>query len=503
MRQLLSRSRTWRHVLTTGLAVAVLVGGCPAPDEMSDGADGSDGVSGVDGSDGSVGAQGAAGAPGAQGPVGAPGLACWDANGDGVADAAEDVNGDGAFDALDCQGAITVGSGLALAGDMVSLDTDFADARYWKLGGNAQSATQVLGTLAEAAIELIVNGTRALRIEPTTGTPNFIAGAASNSAGAAQGAAIGGGGDAAVSTPNFVHDNFGTVAGGVGNVAGLDDADPLLQGNATVGGGSANTASGFAAAVGGGSLNTASGEASTIAGGSENMATSLHTTVSGGVGNHATVTYAVVGGGFANQAAWTAATVGGGTVNQASDAYTTVAGGTLGAATGTGATIGGGYQNTASGSYSTIPGGRYAEASNYGQMAYSANQFAANGDAQMSFIVLSAATTDDTPTVLTPGGVPGAAWTLAPESSVMFDIHIVGRSESGTHGAFQIIGSAELQAGAITLAGVTTTTIDPLAGGVSLTFDNTTQSLQVLVTGFAATPIRWVASVRMVEVRYP
>ncbi len=500
MRRWLFDDGGWIRLLVTGVAAAVLAGGCPAPDEMSDGANGTDGVSGADGSDGSSGAQGA---PGAQGPVGAPGLACWDTNGNGVADAAEDVNGDGEFDALDCQGAIAVGSGLMLAGDVVSLDTEFADARYWKLGGNAQSVTQVLGTLAEAAIELIVNGTRALRIEPTAGTPNLIAGAASNDAGGAQGAAIGGGGDAALSKPNLVHDNFGTVAGGVGNVAGLDDGDPLPQGNATVGGGLANTASGFVAAVGGGSLNTASGEAATVAGGSENMATGLQTTVGGGVGNHATFTYAVVGGGFANQATGTAATIGGGTVNQATDAYTTVAGGTLGAATGTGATIGGGYQNVASGSYSTIPGGRYSEASIYGQMAYSASEFSAPGDAQMSFIMLSAATTDDTPTVLTPGGVPGTAWTLSPESSVMFDIHIVGRTDGGGHGAFQIIGSAELESGLIGLLGVTSNAIDPLAGGVSLTFDNPTQSLQIVVTGAAATPIRWVASVRMVEVRYP
>lgn len=35
---------------------------------------------------------------------GAPGLACWDLNGNGQADAAEDVNGDGVWDAQDCQG---------------------------------------------------------------------------------------------------------------------------------------------------------------------------------------------------------------------------------------------------------------------------------------------------------------------------------------------------------------------------------------------------------------
>jgi len=38
------------------------------------------------------------------GPKGDPGLACWDLNGDGIQDAAEDINADGAWNALDCQG---------------------------------------------------------------------------------------------------------------------------------------------------------------------------------------------------------------------------------------------------------------------------------------------------------------------------------------------------------------------------------------------------------------
>ena len=57
---------------------------------------------------GEPGAQGEQGAPGVPGPAGEPGadgLSCWDLNGDGVADPAEDINGDGDFNALDCQGA--------------------------------------------------------------------------------------------------------------------------------------------------------------------------------------------------------------------------------------------------------------------------------------------------------------------------------------------------------------------------------------------------------------
>jgi formylglycine-generating enzyme required for sulfatase activity len=39
-----------------------------------------------------------------EGPQGIPGLACWDLNGDGIQDAAEDINLDGLWDSADCQG---------------------------------------------------------------------------------------------------------------------------------------------------------------------------------------------------------------------------------------------------------------------------------------------------------------------------------------------------------------------------------------------------------------
>ena len=55
-------------------------------------------LAGCDGDDGAVGAQG----PTGTGTDGDDGLACWDLNGNGVGDPAEDINGDGLFDAADC-----------------------------------------------------------------------------------------------------------------------------------------------------------------------------------------------------------------------------------------------------------------------------------------------------------------------------------------------------------------------------------------------------------------
>ena len=62
------------------------------------GPQGNDGLQGPDGADGYDGADGVDGADGADG------IACWDLNGNGWGDPAEDVNGDLAVDVNDCTG---------------------------------------------------------------------------------------------------------------------------------------------------------------------------------------------------------------------------------------------------------------------------------------------------------------------------------------------------------------------------------------------------------------
>ncbi len=70
------------------------------------GAQGAQGAPGAPGAQGAQGQQGAAGQQGQQGLAGAAGLACWDLNGDGLAElATEDTNGDNNIDVLDCRGA--------------------------------------------------------------------------------------------------------------------------------------------------------------------------------------------------------------------------------------------------------------------------------------------------------------------------------------------------------------------------------------------------------------
>jgi hypothetical protein len=66
---------------------------------------GPQGATGLTGPQGATGSAGNTGATGPAGPTGNTGLQCWDTNGNGINDPAEDINGDGSWNTLDCQGA--------------------------------------------------------------------------------------------------------------------------------------------------------------------------------------------------------------------------------------------------------------------------------------------------------------------------------------------------------------------------------------------------------------
>ena len=240
---------------------------------------------------------------------------------------------------------------------------------FWQLTGNAGSnpGTDFLGTTDNVALELRVNNSRALRIEPDPHSPNLIGGYSGNAVvDGVYGAAISGGGGpahmpheswSATPRPNRVTGLFGTVGGGAGNQAGNDDGNPASAGFATVAGGERNTASGRWSAVGGGDDNTASGSCATVGGGWVNTGSGSDSTVGGGVGNEASGDVSTIGGGWSNTASGRWSAVGGGMRNTASDSYSAVGGGYRNRATGASSTIGGGRTNTASNGNSTVGGG--------------------------------------------------------------------------------------------------------------------------------------------------
>ena len=152
----------------------------------------------------------------------------------------------------------------------------------WSLSGNTGTlpGTHFLGTTDNQALQLHVNGIRALRLEPNTTSPNVIAGYSGNSVTtSAAGATVGGGGGNG--NANRVTDDFGVVGGGIGNIAGDNAGTPSDQSYATVGGGFRNTASGAGATVSGGYSNTASGAGATVSGGSRNTASGNYSHAAG------------------------------------------------------------------------------------------------------------------------------------------------------------------------------------------------------------------------------
>jgi hypothetical protein len=264
-------------------------------------------------------------------------------------------------------------------------------------GHGIDGSTYWLGTTADQALELRVNGERALRLEPNASSPNVISGYSGNSVtDGVWGASIGGGG--ASGTTNRVTDLAGTVAGGTNNQAGDNGGTTSDASGAAVGGGNTNTASGEASFVGGGYSNTASGATASVAGGNTNTASGMNAAVAGGFTNTASGIQSTVGGGLSNDASGYLATIGGGNHNTAS---------------GWSSTVPGGQDNTAQGEFS-FAAGRRAKADDIGAFVWAdnydldftstaVNEFSARTTGGARFV-----------TAIDGAGAPTAGVTLAP-----------------------------------------------------------------------------------------
>ena len=244
-------------------------------------------------------------------------------------------------------------SGAVPAAQLTGLVPAAALGNAWKTGGNAGTTpgAHFLGTTDNQPVEVKVNGTRALRIEPNVNSPNLIGGHLENivSNGFA-GATISGGGGAGTSK-NKIGGNYGTIGGGAFNtVAGHFGV---------VGGGAENVASGANAAIGGGVLNEA-GEDATVGGGYQNRAPALKAAIGGGQWNYASGNWSFVGGGLDNRAGSNYSAVAGGQLNLAQGPWSAVGGGqnNVTQPDSTAATVVGGHSNRVWGSYATVAGGQ-------------------------------------------------------------------------------------------------------------------------------------------------
>jgi hypothetical protein len=241
----------------------------------------------------------------------------------------------------------------------------------------------------------------------------------------------------------------------------------------------------------------ASGSSAVVGGGQGNTASSGSATVAGGDGNTASNFYATVAGGYENTASGIDSTVGGGQINTASGAQSTVAGG---------------ESNTASGSYATVAGGQQGLANLRGMFSHASGQFAAQGDAQYSRMILRRQTTDATPTVLHADGGTGNAETritIPNNTGYQFFAQVMARDTSGTNSAWWTIRGGIIKdttVGSTTLIGTniieTSSTPGAATWIVTATADTTNGALAITVTGALGVTIRWVATIHLNTVRY-
>jgi hypothetical protein len=259
----------------------------------------------------------------------------------------------------------------------------------WSLTGNTGTTpgTHFLGTTDDQALELHVNGSRVLRLEPDAISPNILAGNSANTIdGGLVGVVIAGGGNE--TDPNQVTGtwgNYGVIGGGNGNLVsstggtiGGGVGNEVHGEHSVIGGGWSNLAlDQDAVVIGGGSQNVAHGEWSVIAGGIENQTAEFAdaTAVSGGYQNVASGAFSAIGGGQENETAGAYAVVGGGQENLASGERSVVGGGFDNGATGDNSVVAGGSSNIATGSWATVPGG-------FGNAAAGGYSFAAGRLAQ-------------------------------------------------------------------------------------------------------------------------
>ena len=224
--------------------------------------------------------------------------------------------------------------GFCTVQENTSLSADFRIAKSYGgtpqnafvQGGNAFGTTAMLGTTDDQPLDIVMNATAVMRYVPgiadasvRQASVNLLGGDpinAVNALGTAfSGQVVAGGGYDAT---NCFEPTTTTFTRSCGNGTANDLA--------TVSGGVANFASGFASFVGGGESNTATATDAVIGGGQNNSATGQGSIVAGGGDNSASGMYGTVGGGIGNVASGVYATVAGGTLNSASGLSSVAAG---------------------------------------------------------------------------------------------------------------------------------------------------------------------------------
>lgn len=242
----------------------------------------------------------------------------------------------------------------------------------------------------------------------------------------------------------------------------------------------AQVASGQTTTIGGGSNNVATGIAATVAGGTNNQATGSRGVVAGGDGNTATATYSATLGGLGNTA------------------------------TGQSSVVSGGEGSVASGINSWVPGGIRATTRGLsGAGAYSAGRRTATGDAQVILQPVRSTTTDATPVSLATDGTPAATTVMVLPSDSTATCRAMVTANNTAAGVvsmagFDAIAIVKNDSSTMKISGGTCTAIGTADAALTtatcaLVANGTLDSIEMQVTGVAATTVYWVAEVKCVQ----
>jgi hypothetical protein len=148
-----------------------------------------------------------------------------------------------------------------------------------------------------------------------------------------------------------------------------------------------------------------------------------------------------------------------------------------------------------------VAGGYQSWARFRGQEARANGSFSSAGDAQYSTVTMLKQTTDATPTILSFDKDLNKWLHIPLNTSWAFTITVVGKKEGAATSAFyKFEGLVNRQTGTPVIAGTPAVTFheDDPAWNCSLSAGST--SLDIVVTGVAATNIKWVARVELTEV---
>jgi hypothetical protein len=309
----------------------------------------------------------------------------------------------------------------------------------------------------------------------------------------------------------------GWALDGGGNARGTNAVD-LQTSRASV----YQVASGNYSFIGGGFNNTASGNRSSVLGGTGNRATGQDSVILGGDGNYTPGVAAIILGGGVNSNYGNAALIGigqyntitaggggsfigAGDNNSISNINGFIGAGSNNAITGEMCFIGSGDFNTVSGNYGSVLSATQAKVDKWGQTTKSSFMFAAQGDAQGSFLTAGCKTTNNTPEELFLDGDGGSQRiTIASDTTWAFHILVTARRTDADNesAAYDFVGCIDNNAGTTALVGSVTKTVvaeDTAAWDCNVTADNTNDALIITATGENSKTIQWVAFIQLVE----